>query len=1570
MSDEWVISLIDEKSPEELTATEIALLRERAKSSPAVRRALAERLQLEQALYTALSSPAVSGSEIIGAARRARRQRLVSIAAGLVLLVAGTTFAWLAIEGKQRVPPRPAVQPQARAVPIVAPKSDDASLRPNGAIAPVEALRPNAAEVAAQPTPPVEQPQAAWPTLADDAPVVPFADSAFQPIGSSIPGYEVSDEFPPSELKRWIGEVPGLPFNVSEGQWRNRRFAGFDGVARLLPAWRDDAVLRIAVFDTNEFALHLWNGTAGRTLRFYPHQRPQLLAAYATTREPQNPTPKTYQLLSTDGGTYSRANAGAIELRHQAGQLVVTRGAVPLLVVPMTEPPAEVFVEAKTRFRTLTMHRGEPASLPPSIEHRELLAESLPQEAAWLVSQEVPASVEHAADRVTLAAPEKASEPRQLCWAGVPLPDGARSGLCEAIFRLEALSPGTGIYLGDAQGRPIHTLFASEDERAGAPVLSYGWTSSDGRMPEPRWRWDLDPQRELAPAAGPGTWVKVLVGPGGLKASFSGDGVHWGPAARSPERAVRGMFASVGMFAVADGKPRTIAVSQVQVRELSGIVVVADAALRARVPAFDQPAPERPADWLMWASASRPDDVPNDVWLQACSVETLAREASDSVSRFVLRGLIADAVHSDRSVEQTLAFLHDAALLLDLWNDSARELATAYEDLTRRISANRGEPAEIGRQLLAVEQAYLASPIWTESRMWAVPPALARDLAAAAAWSVAEGPARAAAQVAAYLAPSHPDGGWSGEEDPGLARLLSWAGRRGTSDGGRIDGQSQYGWQHPLATEPGREGSAVATELRAALEAGAYADAARLLETLAVLADLVPAIDDPSRFLPPAALVVEAAQRHPELVTAIAEQFGDAALLRVRQAIAAKDETAVQLAAIRYFGTPAAVEARQWLGERALAGGYFAQAQEHFAAAAAIADAESRHDLEGRLQLAAALGGALDDPPPIAGPVSFGSKTIVPSDLQNLIGELQKARARSSSDSRPSEKIPDAVPVLAEARGRFAGDVGRNPDRGEYRRFDWVARQIGVTIDRGVLYLTNRFQVVAYDPKRNAPWWTVSLGGEQGEAHALPNVAFTPVVRGERLFVRRLTNRGPELACLSLTEGGKLLWRSDPQSIAVSDPVLEQGVVTLLTNTVSNRNGGPATLSLTRLRADDGSLLATTPVVVMNEAESERSSAHLLAVSGGYVFATQGTVGLCDHDGRIGWLRRLPYLPASVDLDSDRVASAKPIVAEGRMYLAPPGTRSVICLEVPTGRLTWVRPSGEAEELAGFAGDVLVARGFDVLYGIDRETGNTLWSFHRENMLTGTLCSDKTLLATSRMTLDDRLDGLSIMHLDPASGKVTAEQLVRVQRKDEIRCGPLFVTEGLLWGFVGEGWRDPQRTLVSFKPDSSALPVAKITEPPASEEWLSSIEPQTSLLSSIVLPGWTAIGSQTGGGAKYGAPLLDENRGERNVLVTMADRERAARFMQHVTIDRQHAKLVARVGRDDDAGWTLRVFADGDLFATVSVNKEAAPDGWRTATVDLAPLAGRTIELAVDQAGPSDKMNKPTKAYWKSLKVE
>ncbi|MGC1275615.1 MAG: PQQ-binding-like beta-propeller repeat protein [Planctomycetaceae bacterium] len=1580
-SDEWLLALADEKSPEEFTTAELAALRARAAVSPEIRRAIVARIEFEEALHAMLAEPSITAAAIRSRVDRRRRKFAITGSIGaLSLVLAAAVGTWWSSG-------RPAATPNevGHVSPVAAASSGEtkheaSSTVPQSVRVPLEAVRPRKSK----PETPIASttPQEALPTnatrepkrwesvLGDAARVMPFVESAFASFGETMPGFEVADEFPASELSRWIAAVPGTPFTVNEGRWKGKRFAGLEGVAKLLPVWRNDAVLRIAPFDVGEFALHFWNGNEGVTIRFYPHQRPQLLAAYAVTRDGDDPSPETFRLVATDGGRYVRSNSGAIEVRHQDNRLVVTRGSLPLLIVPSAEPPSDVFLEGRMRLRTLAMYRGEPAIVPEEVPHRDLFGDVPVEQLDWIASSDPDADLEKTTGQVTLSwSNPKPEGPRKTAWAAIRLPPSAPSGLCEAVFRIDSLTPGTGLYLGDADGRPIHTLFASESRTAGAPLLAFGWSNRGGNVPEPRWKWDVDPKQELTPAVGAGSWVKLVVGRGGLKTFISGDGVHWGPGARAPERNIRGPMASIGIFAIADDQPRAITVSVATVRELSALVASADAELRHRVPPFGNDPPKRMADWLSWVTATQPDDVSEDAWLRACGLETLARGASDVITGTVVAGLARDAVESDRPVAETLAILHDAALLSDQWSDQTKTHAAYYQQLARRIAGRGSRPIEITRNLFPVVEASLATPVWSESNPWAVPPAAVRNIAAAAAWTSASEPtsakaARSAAQrVAVSFLPSHPESGWSTDEEAGLARLASWSGEISNAGATPLR-TAQFAWQHPLVTEPGREAATLASELEAALATKAYEDAARLLSAIAELSGLVPAVEDADRFIPPGGLIREIAGRHPGLVATLAEQFGPAGVLHVRQSIASGDEHAVRAAAIRYYGTPAAAEARQWLGDRDLAAGRFTEAEEHFAAALVAAPASERATLVAHQRLSAVLAGkhAADAPTESA---TFGSRTLSAEEFKQILNDLRQTRAVDVTHDVAAREIPKAVAVSPQPRGRFEGDVGRNPGRHEHRRFDWAGRQIGVTLDRGTAYLTNRFQIVAFDVARKSPSWNVGLGNEQGEAHALPNVAFRPIVDGERLYARRLLGRGPELASLSLNDRGKVLWRSDSHLVFASDPVLEAGRLIAVTCASTARSGGPYTLALTRLRTDDGSEMASTPLVVLNDTGDSKPSAQLVATDDGFLVATAGTVLRCDATGRLVWVRRLPFLPTTAAADADQSPPEPPLVIDDRVIIVPPGSRAVACLEATTGRMLWVRPLGELERLVGSAGDVLVVRLADGLSGLDPANGDMLWKFVRENVLEGLLCDAKTVLIAARTALENHRDALSLLRIDVQAGRLLSEQVVRVDRKEEIRCGPLFIHDGTVWGFLGDGWRDPNRTLVEFVPDDALPAVGPSSRPGPRRHWLTHVEPQTRLDVATVLPGWTMTGSQPGNGATFHV----DHRGERWVLLTQDGRDRAARFVQRVEI-KPGQKLTARVGRDDDAGWTLRLLADGRAVASEPINAQTAADGWRTVTFDLSRLAGRKVTLALDQSPPAADADKTTKAYWKQVSIE
>ena len=59
-----------------------------------------------------------------------------------------------------------------------------------------------------------------------------------------------------------------------------------------------------------------------------------------------------------------------------------------------------------------------------------------------------------------------------------------------------------------------------------------------------------------------------------------------------------------------------------------------------------------------------------------------------------------------------------------------------------------------------------------------------------------------------------------------------------------------------------------------------------------------------------------------------------------------------------------------------------------------------------------------------------------------------------------------------------------------------------------------------------------------------------PVVAGEQVFVRRLTQKGPELACIELASG-KVRWNRKPADHVASDPLVVQDQLFVITVAVA-----------------------------------------------------------------------------------------------------------------------------------------------------------------------------------------------------------------------------------------------------------------------------------------------------------------------------------------------------------------------------------------------------------------------------------
>jgi len=130
-------------------------------------------------------------------------------------------------------------------------------------------------------------------------------------------------------------------------------------------------------------------------------------------------------------------------------------------------------------------------------------------------------------------------------------------------------------------------------------------------------------------------------------------------------------------------------------------------------------------------------------------------------------------------------------------------------------------------------------------------------------------------------------------------------------------------------------------------------------------------------------------------------------------------------------------------------------------------------------------------------------------------------------------------------------------------------------------------------------------------------------------------------------------------------------------------------------------------------------------------------------------------------------------------------------------------------------------------------------------------------------------------------------------------------------------------------------------------------------------PGWSVRNC----GADMNPGLRAEWGGRKNVLVTHPLSEKTGcTLFRTVEVPRgKRTVLRLTVAHAPRGDWTLVVRADGKELAKEKISKATCPGGWRTVEVDLTPLAGRKVQLEVENAADGWSWEA---GYWAELTLE
>ena len=435
----------------------------------------------------------------------------------------------------------------------------------------------------------------------------------------------------------------------------------------------------------------------------------------------------------------------------------------------------------------------------------------------------------------------------------------------------------------------------------------------------------------------------------------------------------------------------------------------------------------------------------------------------------------------------------------------------------------------------------------------------------------------------------------------------------------------------------------------------------------------------------------------PALRQTLEEKFAALGKLRLKNAATAGDAAAMESVAVQFAGTDVSSQALRCLGDRALSLGQFDEAADRFRGAPYVRPPPIVTGFWLWLRLVGSLLGQ-DAGPPVKTSVSLGESLFTPDEFEKMVLQLRQNRAAANESSQ--REAAEQGRLLAPGRyktkswGKLEGRGVKRPSDVPDRGVDWAGEQVSALAFGNLLFLNNGIEQVALDLSSGRQrWnqWTAVADDRQG----WPRVPMRPSVVGERIFVRRLSNDGPELTCLETGEG-KIVWRARPDTFVASDPFFVDSKLFVLT--VGIDGVGKLALHLVGLASGLGRVRSHALLAEFHDVWRQRIPCQVAVAGSQIVVAAGGCVLACDPSGGVHWLRRQIWMPAA---DPDNSADyylrwqerleQPPLVADGKVYATQPGVWGVECLDLETGHLVWRRNLGDLFGVIGRApGQVIV----------------------------------------------------------------------------------------------------------------------------------------------------------------------------------------------------------------------------------------------------------------------------------------
>ena len=1166
--------------------------------------------------------------------------------------------------------------------------------------------------------------------------------STTRPGVAKVPVRMTWQEYAPGGMKGqsdWqtgVGKLFELRTGKQAVMSSDQRYVQLEGTYRLGFAPGPGRMLRLGHVDGSKFDLEFWGGNAAVRVQIVPGQ--WLIRAHALTRTDFRST-AVISYSCDDQGAWRWHGYGAIDIRYQDGRILICRGEVPLLAVPMPTAPAGANLTcSKSRLWVAEARACRPLALPPRRTKKQVVARTSAVDLTWEQGS-TDKAILSAGQGDVVALVGDADNDTGLAWVNLDVTPLVGQEVTVHVRECTALA-GMFARVGDTV-RPIRLsvdkgkrLVAPHDSRQAAEDVSAGRT------------------------VGQEFWVRVDFGLDVIMVWISPDGRTWWP--RQPHSTYgRSGQVRIGLEVQQGKGPRRIAVDDVRIRRSAGAIqcmvgvgaeLVAEAGAALTYEIMNEPVREQA---LAMLDEARRDDVDPALWVTACDASLAGGSRHWQVRAEALRSLFqasCDRV-AGADVEAVLAGVEE---LLEITLMQSAQLPPLLKDVFMTLARSCLDAGKLDSMKAVVDATYLPPGSMGLSGTYhssVMSPDLLRmyllGLMARGKWESV----RLEAMRAAFMAP----GGHQSSSPP----FVRWALARAQEQLSEepvpgVAGVTETR-RHSLIASDDRQMLNIMGEFQF-LVRGKHYEAACAKITSQPLDDMLVSLVGEEDLLQTSHFCIREAIRTTPQLREILKQprYSQVGMIRLERARRQNDLDAIRSLTVQFYGTMPGLGAMHVLADRDLSNGDFRGAAARYQVLRGEQDYPQRDDAAAKFRLASAMLGRLAGPP-VKKPVVLPGGTFGAKEFEQMVRQLVADRKSAGAALTAGVYPPAPGPGGGQAKLTHLADISGLSVR---FRYAW-ARPADFAFDGDRLIVSYIGKLFGIDPgSRQVVWSFEPDGKRRSRGHYLDAEGPARLLRVDDKLYVRCAQTAPPLACFE-TKTGKRLWSRSYEGHVLSDPFEIGSWVSVLTG----KAGMPGTLHLRRIAMDASELSLSSQLVAVRD--KLPPIGRPVVVDNAILFRAGGYLVNCDRSGSPRWARRLQTVPATI-LPELHVGMTLDdmIVWDGKhVIFTAPGCPSVMCVSAESGKMLWSSLSQSPSRLVGLAAGSAIVVQANRICALDPATGKIRW--HRRSTAEGTglLLAQKDTLMLVRLkqpaggSKDTSIEGRYVRWISATSGRTVRE---------------------------------------------------------------------------------------------------------------------------------------------------------------------------------------------------------------------